>query len=82
MWYSSLMIDPRDGNGVGQVRRMGSLPLSRMVLSYPIPALPRMTETIFLPHTRLLGPRAHLVKLYFLLICPQLLQLFSIKLFH
>ena len=66
---------------------MGSPPPSCIVLSYPILALPRpappcMTRKIFLPHPCSLEPHKappHSVKLYFLLICPQLLQLFSIK---
>ena len=48
-----------------------------------VPVSPRMTGKIFLPNLRLLGLREtipHLVKLYFLLICSQLLQLFLIKL--
>ena len=72
----------RDGNGVGQVQRMGFSPPSRIVLSYPILAPSYTTGKIFLPHPRTLGLRKaspHLIKLYFLLICPQLLQLFLIK---
>ena len=38
-------------------RRMGSLPPPRMVLSYPIPAPPCMTEKIFLSHP-LRAPRS------------------------
>ena len=76
-----------DGGGQGRqqgrrVRRIGSLPLPCMVLSYSIPAPSRMTRKIFLSHPHSLGPRKsslHLVKLYFLLICLQLLQLFLIK---
>ena len=54
----------------------------RIVLSYPIFASPSMTGKIFLPHPYPLGPRKsslHLVKLCFLLIFLQLLQLFLIK---
>ena len=43
---------------------------------------PRMTGTVFLPDPRPLGPHKtlpYLVKLYFLLICPLLLQFFLIK---
>ena len=61
---------------------MGSSPPPHMVLSYPIPVPLRMTEKIVLPYLRFLGPRKaspHRVKLYFLLIYPQLLQLFLIK---
>ena len=61
---------------------MRSSPRPYMVLSYPISVLPCMTEKIFLPHPRPLGPHEdppHPAKLYFLLICSQLLQLFLIK---
>ena len=61
---------------------MGSSPPPRMILSYSILAPLRMLRKIFLPHPRPLGPYEtlpHLVKLYILLICPQLLQLFLIK---
>ena len=50
------------------------------VLSYP--CLASHDRKNFLPHPRPLAPHKtppHLVKLYFLLICPQLLQLFLIK---
>ena len=80
-FHSAINVD-RDGNGAGQVRRMGSLPPPRMVLFYPIPASLHMTGKIFLPHPCLLGPckdPPHPTKFYFLLIYPQLLQLFSIK---
>ena len=79
MWEAD---NTRDGNGAGLVQMMKSSFPSYMVLSYPIPVLPCMTGTIFLPHPRPLGPcetSPHPVKLYFLLICPQLLQLFLIK---
>ena len=72
----------RDDNRAGRVQRMGSLPPPRIVLSYPIPTPPHMTGKIFFPHPHPLGPcktPSHPVKLYFLLICPQLLQLFLIK---
>ena len=65
--------------GQGQVWRMGSSPSPHMVLSYPIPAPPRMMGKIFLPNPRPLRPREappHSVKLYFLLICLLLLQIF------
>ena len=78
---SAINVD-RDGNGAGQIRRMGSSPPSCMVFSYPIPALLCMMGKIFLPHPCPLGPREdphHPTKLYFLLIYPQLLQLFLIK---
>ena len=55
---------------------------TRMVSSYPIPAPPYMTNKIFLPHPRPFRPceaSPHPIKLYFLLISPQLLQLFLIK---
>ena len=73
----------RDDNWAGQVRRMGSEPPLRKVLSYFIPTLSHMIGKIFLPHSHPLRPcetPPHPVKLYFLLICPQLLQLFLIKL--
>ena len=73
----------RDCNGVEWVRRMGSSPPSRMVLSYSIPAPPSQQDRkIFLPNSRPLGPYEtlpHPIKLYFLLICPLLLQFFLIK---
>ena len=76
------MTSSRDGNGAGWVRRMVYSPPPCIVLSYPILTSPRMKGKIFLPHPRPLGPReapTHPVKLYYLLICPQLLQLFLIK---
>ena len=79
MWEAD---NTRDGNGAGLVQMMKSSFPSYMVLSYPIPVLPCMTRTIFLPHPRPLGPcktSPYPIKLYFLLICPQLLQLFLIK---
>ena len=51
---------------------MESLSLPRMILSCPIPTLPRMMEKSFSPHPYPLEPREiplHPVKLYFLLIC-------------
>ena len=73
----------RDCNGVEWVRRMGSSPPSRMVLSYFIPTPPSQQDRkIFLPNSRPLGPHEILpypVKLYFLFICPLLLQFFLIK---
>ena len=62
-----------DGNRAGQARRMGSSSPPRMVLSCFIPVPARMTRKTFSPHPCLLGPSEappHLVKLYFLLICP------------
>ena len=77
------MVKLREGNGAGRVWRMGfSLP-SHMVLSYLIPAWDM--GNIFLPYPCPLGPRKaplHPVKLYFLLICLQLFQLFLINLSH
>ena len=52
---------------------------------FPNPDPPCMMGKIFLPHPCPLGPRedsAHPVKLYFLLIFLQLLQLFLINLFR
>ena len=52
------------------------------ILPHPHPTLPCMTGKFFLPHPCPFGARKaspHPVKLYFLLICPQLLQLFLIK---
>ena len=72
-WGNVIIIYFRDGNGVGWSQRMGSSSPPRMVLSYPIPALPHMTGKTFSPHSRPLGPRealSHPIKLYFLLICP------------
>ena len=48
-------IESRDGNRVERVRKMGPFALPHMVLSYPIPALPRMIGKIFLPHPCPLG---------------------------
>ena len=64
---------------MGQGWRMGSSSPLRMILFCPISVPPCMTGKIFLPHPYPLGPYKappHLVKLYFLLICPQLLQFF------
>ena len=77
------VIDCRDGNGAGRVQGMRFLPLPCIILFYPIPAPSRMMGKIFLSHPCPLGPHKappHLVKLYFMLICLQLLQLFLIKL--
>ena len=55
---------------------------ARMVSSYPIPASYYVTNKILLFHPHPFGPceaSPHPVKLYFLLIFPQLLQLFLIK---
>ena len=52
---------------------MGSSPLPRMILFYPIPAPLHMTRKIFSLHPCSLGPHEallHPVKLYFLLIFP------------
>ena len=73
--YADLGICPksRDGNGVGQGRRMGSLFSPCMVLSCPVFALPCMTGKIFLLHPYSLGPceaPSYPIKLYFLLIYP------------
>ena len=76
------MTSSRNGNGAEQVRRMVSSPSPYMVLFYPIPSPPLMIGKIFLPHPRPLGPHeapTHPEKLYYLLIYPQLLQLFLIK---
>ena len=62
-----------DGNGVERGRRMGSSSPPCMVLSYLISSRTCMTGKTFSSHPRPLGPREippHLVKLYFLLICP------------
>ena len=55
---------------------------SMALIIYPIPISPYMTKKIFLPYPYSLGPceaLPHSVKLNFLLICLQLLQLFLIK---
>ena len=81
--YWDLNPKSRDGSGAGWGQRMEFSPLSRIVLSCPILAFPRMTGKIFFPHRYPLGPLEtppYLVKLYFLLICPQLLQFFLIEL--
>ena len=49
-------IESKDGNGGERVRKIGPFAPPHMVLSYPIPALPRMIKEIFLPHPRPLGP--------------------------
>ena len=70
------------GTAMGRGQRIGSLSPSRMVLSYPIPALPRMTGKTFSPHPRPLGPREaspHPVKLYFLLIFPTTRTIFLME---
>ena len=61
----------RDGNGAGQVRKMGFSPPPRIVLFYSILASPYIKGKIFLPHPHPLGHREsppYPVKLYFLLI--------------
>ena len=71
------LIKIRYGNGVGP--KDGSLLPLRIVLSYPIPALLCMMGEIFLPHPHPLGPcevPLYPVKLYFLLIFPQLVKIF------
>ena len=78
-----LCVPSRDGNGAGRGRRMGSSSPPHMVLSCPIPVLPRMTGNIFSPHPRPLGPREASpcpIKLYFLLICPTTSTIFFMKL--
>ena len=76
------LIKIRYGNGVGWGGvgpKDGSLPPLRIVLSYPIPALLCMMGEIFLPHPHPLGPcevPLYPVKLYFLLIFPQLVKIF------
>ena len=83
-WVQCRVNAIRDDNEMGWVRRMGSLLPPCMILFYPsLLYEPRMMGKIFLPHPCPLGPceaLRHPVKLYFLLICPQLLQLFSINL--
>ena len=72
----------RDGNGAGRDWRMGSSSPSRMVLSYPIPVPSCITGKTFPPHPRPLGLHeapSHLVKLYFLLICPITSTIFLMK---
>ena len=75
----------RDGNGAGRGRRMRSSPPPRMDFSCPIPALPRMTEKIFCPIPAPSGPAKtreappYTVKLYFLLIFPTTITIFSNK---
>ena len=71
--FSFTHIISRDDNVARRVRRIWSLLLPRMVLSYPIFVSPRMTGKIFLPHSCPLGPckaPPHPIKLYFVLICP------------
>ena len=65
---------------MGRVRRMGSSPPSRMVLFYLFPT-PHDGEIFLAPSPPLeaLQNPSHPIKLYFLLICPQKLQLFLIK---
>ena len=64
----------RDGNGVGRDGKMGSSLLPPMVLSWVL------THSLPASHDgkNFLTP-SHLLKLYFLLICPQLLSFFLIK---
>ena len=69
----TITIPTRDGNGARRGQRMGYSSPPRMVLSCFIPVPARMTRKTFSPHPCLLGPSEaplHLVKLYFLLICP------------
>ena len=61
---------------------MSSSFLPRLVLSYPIPTQPRMTEKTFTSHPRPLGPREappHPVKLYFLLIFSTINTIYLMK---
>ena len=61
---------------------MGSSSLPRMVLSFPIPAPPRMMGKTFSSHPRHSGPceaPPHPVKFYFLLICPTTSIIFLMK---
>ena len=58
------------------------VPPSCIILSYSIPALPRITGKNFSSHPCPLGPREtppHPVKLYFLLICPTTNTIFLMK---
>ena len=69
----TITIPTRDGNGARRGQRMGYSSPPRIVLSCFIPVPARMTRKTFSPHPCLLGPSEappHLVKLYFLLICP------------
>ena len=71
-----------DGNGAGQVRRIGSSPPPGKILSCSIPCPTPHDEKNFLPHPRPLGPREtppHIVKLYFLLIYPTISTIFLMK---
>ena len=78
-FFITITIPTRDGNGAGRGQRMGSSSPPRMVLFYFIPVPARMTRKTFSPHPCLLGPSEaspHLVKLYFLLICPTISTIF------
>ena len=71
-----------DGNGAGQVRRIGSSPPPGKILSCSISCPTPHDEKNFLPHPCPLGPREtppHPVKLYFLLICPTISTFFLMK---
>ena len=79
IWGPVAMLD-RDDNGARWVRRMEFS--SRPAWFCFTSSLLHMMGKIFLSHPRPLRPRKtlpHLVKIYFFLICPQLLQLFLIK---
>ena len=78
----TITIPTRDGNGARRGQRMGYSSPPRMVLSCFIPVPARMTRKTFSPHPSLLGPSEappHLVKLYFLLICPKISTIFLMK---
>ena len=69
----------RDGNGEGRDRRMGfSLP-PHMNFSCPIPAPPRMTGKISCPSPPLKAPQSPTPPIYFLLIFPTTITIFSNK---
>ena len=78
----TISFEIRDDNGAGWGQRMGSSSPPCMVLSCPISAPLRMTRKTFSSHPCPLGPREalpHLVKLYFLLICPTISTIFLMK---
>ena len=85
IFFHTISIHSRDGNGAGQGQRMGSSPPPRMDFSCPIPALPRMTGKISCPIPAPKGPMKtfkgppYLVKLYFLSIFPTTITIFSNK---
>ena len=68
----------RDGNGEERGWRMGSSPLSSMVLFFPFCPAPYDGENFLTPSLSL-GTPSRLVKFYFILICHTIITMFFNK---